>query len=244
MLRSLTASGLKIDHLKGKVIYDNVTFSYPSRKEAVVLKNLNVTLPAGKIIALCGLSGSGKSTIASLLERFYDVDDGRLLIDGKNIKDIDPRWLRRKAIGYISQEPVLFATTVRENIRYGRPEATDEEVEDAAKKANAHPFISEFPEGYDTILGEKGQTVSGGQKQRIAIARALLKDPAILILDEATSALDTESERIVQEALDKAVTGRTVLVIAHRLTTIRNADIIHVLSKGEIVEVIIEKQKP
>ncbi|CAD5126000.1 DgyrCDS14180 [Dimorphilus gyrociliatus] len=236
LLGSSTSSGLKIDHLQGKVIYDNVTFSYPSRKEAVVLRNLNVVLPAGKMVALCGLSGSGKSTIASLLERFYDVDEGSILIDNENIKDLDPKWLRRRAIGYISQEPVLFATSVRENIRYGRPEASDEEVEDASKKANAHPFISEFPEGYDTILGEKGQTVSGGQKQRIAIARALLKDPAILILDEATSALDTESERIVQEALDKAVKGRTVLVIAHRLTTIRNADIIHVLSKGEIVE--------
>ncbi len=174
--------------------------------------------------------------MAALLERFYDVTGGGVFLDGIDVRKLDPRWLRGKALGYIGQEPVLFATTVRENIRYGKPEATDAEVYSAAKSANAHGFIEGFPDGYDTVLGERGVTVSGGQKQRIAIARALLKDPTVLILDEATSALDAESEKIVQEALDSAARGRTALVIAHRLSTIKNADVIIVLSGGRVAE--------
>lgn len=161
---------------------------------------------------------------------------GDVLIDGVNLRDMDLKWLRGQAIGYINQEPVLFGTSILENIRYGRPSASDLEVYEAAKQAHADTFIKEFPEGYNTVLGERGVTVSGGQKQRIAIARALLKDPRILILDEATSALDTQSERIVQTAIDDASKGRTVLVIAHRMSTIRNADLIAVLSNGKIVE--------
>ncbi|XP_018431275.1 PREDICTED: ATP-binding cassette sub-family B member 8, mitochondrial-like [Nanorana parkeri] len=182
-------------------------------------------------------SGSGKSTIAALLERFYDPVRGAVELDGVDIRSLDPSWLRGEVIGFINQEPVLFGTSVLENIRFGRPEAADAEVFEAAKLANADDFIRNFPEGYNTVLGERGVTLSGGQKQRVAIARALLKDPRILILDEATSALDAESERTVQLALERAASGRTVLVIAHRLSTIADADIIVVLSKGRVVEV-------
>ncbi|XP_055948459.1 mitochondrial potassium channel ATP-binding subunit-like isoform X1 [Argiope bruennichi] len=223
--------------LHGEVKFVNVTFSYPSRPDQVVLKNFNLTLPPRKMVALCGLSGGGKSTVATLLERFYDIENGSITIDGCDIKSLDPSWLRGNVIGYIDQEPVLFATSVMENIRYGRPDASDAEVMEAAKLANAHEFICNFNDGYDTVLGERGATVSGGQKQRIAIARALLKDPKILILDEATSALDVESEKAVQEALDYAIKGRTVLVIAHRLSTIQNADMIAVVKGGVIVEI-------
>ncbi|CAL1535983.1 unnamed protein product [Lymnaea stagnalis] len=219
----------------GNIEFNDVGFHYPTREQNV-LNDFNLQIPGGKIVALVGLSGGGKSTIAALLERFYDVTSGTITIDGTDIKELDPAWLRGQAIGFINQEPVLFATTVMENIRYGRPLATDEEVIEAAKLANAHDFITTFPNGYRTVLGERGVTVSGGQKQRIAIARALIKNPSILILDEATSALDAESERIVQEALDKVVQGRTTLVIAHRLSTIRDADLIAVVSKGRVVE--------
>ncbi|XP_071943666.1 mitochondrial potassium channel ATP-binding subunit-like isoform X2 [Antedon mediterranea] len=201
-----------------------------------ILTHLDLKIKPGEVIALCGPSGGGKSTIASLLERFYDADNGTITIDGYDIKLFDPTWLRGRAIGFINQEPVLFASSVMENIRYGKPEATDQEVIEAAILANAHDFIEKFPEGYNTIVGERGVTVSGGQKQRIAIARALLKDPCILILDEATSALDAESERLVQDALDRVSKGRTVLVIAHRLSTIRKADVIAVLVNGIIKE--------
>ncbi|KAJ3055188.1 ATP-binding cassette, sub-B (MDR TAP), member 8 [Rhizophlyctis rosea] len=214
---------------EGRIEFRNVEFTYPTRPEHQVLRNLNLVLPVGKVVALCGPSGSGKSTIAQLVERFYDADRGQVLIDGVDVRHLDPSWLRRQ-IGYIGQEPILFATTVYENIRYGRPDASREEVEAAARQANAADFISKFPDGYETVVGERGVTLSGGQKQRIAIARALLKDPKVLILDEATSALDTQSERLVQEALDKLMEHRTVLVIAHRLSTIRNADVIVVLS--------------
>ncbi|GFS43568.1 mitochondrial potassium channel ATP-binding subunit [Trichonephila inaurata madagascariensis] len=223
--------------LNGEVKFNNVTFSYPSRPDQDVLKDFSLTLPPRKMVALCGLSGGGKSTVATLLERFYDVENGSITVDGHDIKSLDPSWLRGNVIGYIDQEPVLFATSVMENIRYGRPDASDAEVIEAAKLANAHEFICHFTEGYNTILGERGATVSGGQKQRIAIARALLKDPKILILDEATSALDVESEKAVQEALDYAVRGRTVLVIAHRLSTIQNADVIAVVTGGVIAEI-------
>lgn len=221
----------------GNVEFKDVTFNYPTRHEQDVLKNFSLRIPGGKMVALVGASGGGKSTVASLVERFYDVKHGKITIDNVNIQDLDPSWLRGHAIGFINQEPVLFATTVMENIRYGCPEATDQEVYEAAQQANAHSFITGFPQGYHTVLGERGVTVSGGQKQRIAIARALIKNPTILVLDEATSALDAESERIVQEALDKVCKGRTVLVIAHRLSTIRDADIIAVVAGGKIVEI-------
>lgn len=223
--------------LRGDVEFRHVYFAYPTRPKQTVLEDVSLKLPAGKIIAICGPSGSGKSTIAALLERFYDVSAGCITIDGHDLKELDPHWLRRSVIGFIRQEPLLFATTIMENIRYGKPDATDEEVYEAARQANAHDFIMSFPRQYDTVVGERGVTVSGGQKQRIAIARALLKNPHVLILDEATSALDTESEKVVQTALDRLSKGRTVLVIAHRLSTIRNADIIAVLLDGNIVEI-------
>ncbi|XP_059170888.1 mitochondrial potassium channel ATP-binding subunit-like [Physella acuta] len=230
--------GKKIPYhsLVGNIEFSDVHFHYPTREQDV-LNNFNLKILGGQMVALVGLSGGGKSTIAVLLERFYDVTSGEIKIDGVNIKDLDPSWLRGQVIGFINQEPVLFATSVMENIRYGKPNASDQEVIEAAKLANAHGFITSFPNGYKTVLGERGITVSGGQKQRIAIARALIKNPSILILDEATSALDAESERLVQEALDKVVKGRTTLVIAHRLSTVRDADIIAVVSKGKIMEI-------
>ncbi|XP_014786059.2 mitochondrial potassium channel ATP-binding subunit, partial [Octopus bimaculoides] len=202
-----------------------------------VLKNMTLQIPNGKVVALVGHSGSGKSTIVSLLERFYDVDTGAVKIDGHNIKKLCPSCLRGNILGIINQEPVLFNTSVLENIRYGNPKATNAQVYSAAKIANAHNFITSFSHGYHTVVGERGVTLSGGQKQRIAIARALIKDPKILILDEATSALDTESEQLVQDALEKVSKGRTVIVIAHRLSTVKDADIIAVISKGNIIEV-------
>lgn len=228
---------MPLDAIHGQVEFKHVTFSYPTRPSQSVLNDFSLTIPAGKMVALCGSSGAGKSTVASLLEHFYDVNSGKIFLDGHDISDLDPTWLRGSVIGFIHQEPVLFATSVLENIRYGRPNSTDDEVVAAAKQANADQFIRRFPEGYGTVLGERGVTVSGGQKQRIAVARALLKNPAILILDEATSALDAESERVVQDALDKVTKGRTVIVIAHRLSTIQNADMIVVLSHGSIREV-------
>ncbi|RUS85087.1 hypothetical protein EGW08_007139 [Elysia chlorotica] len=232
------SGGIKIPFhsLFGEIEFTNVSFHYPGRDQ-MVLRDFNLRIPGGKVVALVGLSGGGKSTVASLLERFYDVNQGRITLDGVDLRKLDPSWLRGQAIGFINQEPVLFATSVMENIRYGRPDATNDEVIEAARLANADSFIRGFPKGYATVLGERGVTVSGGQKQRIAIARALIKNPSILILDEATSALDLESERLVQEALDKVVKGRTTLVIAHRLSTIRNADLIAVVSKGRIIEI-------
>ncbi|XP_050682585.1 mitochondrial potassium channel ATP-binding subunit isoform X2 [Leptidea sinapis] len=235
----MDTSGTKIvkyHEFHGDIEFKNVTFSYPSRPEAVVLKNFNLKIPAGKTVAIIGSSGNGKSTIAALLERFYDVNEGSVAIDGIDVRDMDGKWLRGRALGFISQEPVLFATSVRENIRYGKPDATDEEIYEAAKTANADEFIRKFPAGYETLVGERGMSLSGGQKQRIAIARAVLKNPPVMILDEATSALDASSEREVQRALERASKGRTVLVIAHRLSTIINADLIVVLHRGSIVE--------
>lgn len=224
------------DLIKGDIEFKNVYFAYPTRSQQMILKGFNLNIPAGKTVAIVGASGNGKSTVVSLLERFYDVKDGSITIDGHDIRSLDPSWLRGKILGLISQEPVLFGTSIMENIRYGKPDATDEEVRQAALLANADEFIKNFPLGYNTPVGERGVTLSGGQKQRIAIARALLKNPAVLLLDEATSALDTESEKIVQFALEKARKGRTVIVIAHRLSTIQNADLIVVLNKGKIVE--------
>ncbi|XP_078656039.1 mitochondrial potassium channel ATP-binding subunit-like [Branchiostoma floridae x Branchiostoma belcheri] len=222
--------------LFGTVEFKDVSFSYPTRPDQLVLDNFNLKLPPCKVVALCGTSGAGKSTVAALLERFYDVEGGSVMLDGHDIRDMDATWLRGRVIGFIHQEPVLFATSIMENIRYGKPAATDREVYEAAKLANADGFIRDFPDGYSTVVGERGVTVSGGQKQRIAIARALLKNPSVLVLDEATSALDADSERLVQEALERVMKGRTVLIIAHRLSTIENADVIVVMSKGRVVE--------
>ncbi|KAK1134434.1 hypothetical protein K0M31_007224 [Melipona bicolor] len=222
--------------LAGNITFKNVKFSYPTRPDHVILKNFNLHIPAGKTVAIVGSSGNGKSTIAALLERFYDVNDGSITIDGKDLKSLNAGYLRGNVLGYINQEPILFATSIMENIRYGKPDATNEDVIEAAKEANAHEFIMNFPNKYNTQVGERGAQLSGGQKQRVAIARALLKRPSILILDEATSALDYESERIVQKALDNVTQGRTVVVIAHRLSTIKNADIIVVLQRGVIAE--------
>ncbi|OBZ83069.1 ATP-binding cassette sub-family B member 8, mitochondrial [Choanephora cucurbitarum] len=231
--------GLELDHVFGDVVFDRVDFSYPTRPDHKVLDGFSLTVPQGTTVALCGASGSGKSTIASLLERFYEPtgNDGNIMLDGYDLKRLDPSWLRHH-IGFINQEPVLFATSILENIRYGKPDATMEEVREAARQANAEVFIEAFPDGYETVVGERGAALSGGQKQRIAIARAILKNPKILILDEATSALDTQSEKMVQEALDKLMQGRTVLVIAHRLSTIRKADMIVVMGRtpGNILE--------
>ncbi|XP_039609233.1 mitochondrial potassium channel ATP-binding subunit isoform X2 [Polypterus senegalus] len=227
---------IPLNLLTGHIKFSNISFNYPTRPGHVVLKDFDLVLPPYKRVAIVGESGGGKSTVAALLERFYDPDNGIITLDGHDIKSLDPSWLRGNAIGFISQEPVLFGTSVMENIRFGKPDATDKEVYEAAKMANAHHFITNFPDGYNTVVGERGVTLSGGQKQRIAIARALIKNPRILILDEATSALDAESERAVQDALDRATSGRTVLIIAHRLSTIQNADIICVLSNGNIKE--------
>ena len=222
--------------LAGNITFKDVKFRYPTRPDHVILKHFNLHIPAGKTVAIVGSSGNGKSTIATLLERFYDVNEGAIMIDGKDLRSLNARYLRGNVLGYIDQEPILFATSIMENIRYGKPDATNENVVEAAKEANAHEFIMKFPNEYDTQVGERGTQLSGGQKQRIAIARALLKRPSILILDEATSALDYESERIVQKALENVVRGRTVLVIAHRLSTIKNADMIVVLQRGAIAE--------
>lgn len=224
-----------ISSISGSLKFDNVEFRYPSRPDISVLNGVSFDAKQGETIALVGPSGSGKSTIASLVLRFYDPDSGSVTIDGINTTEMGLEFLRNQ-MAIVPQDVILFGGTIRENIEYGKPGASLEEIEEAAKKANAHIFVDSFPEKYDTVVGERGIQLSGGQRQRIAIARAVLKDPRILILDEATSSLDSESERLVQEALDKLMVGRTSLVIAHRLSTIRKADRILVLDKGQISE--------
>lgn len=219
--------------VKGKVRFDHVSFSYDPGEE--VLSDVSFDVKPGEMVAFVGPSGAGKSTVASLLPRFYDVNDGSISIDGTDIRGVTLNSLREQ-VGIVPQETILFNGSVYDNILYGRLDATKEEVEAAAKAANAHNFIMELPDGYNTMLGDRGVNISGGQRQRISIARAILKNPQILILDEATSALDTESERVVQEALDRLMVGRTSFVIAHRLSTIKNADKIMVLEKGRLVE--------
>ena len=219
----------------GEVTLDDVTFAYPTRPDAPVLRGMSLRLAPGEVVALVGPSGGGKSTVAALLSRFYDPQGGALRLDGADLRTLDADWLRQQ-VGVVSQEPILFATSIRENIRYGRPSASDAEVEAAARAAHAHDFVSAFPEGYGTVVGERGVRLSGGQKQRVAIARALLKDPRVLVLDEATSALDAESEHLVQEALDRLMQGRTTLIIAHRLSTVKDADRVIVIEQGEAVE--------
>ena len=221
--------------LKGQVRFDHVAFSYPGRKDVAVLKDISITALHGEQIAIAGPSGAGKSTIASLLLRFYDPDSGTIYFDERPAMEFQLSLLR-KQMAYVPQEVILFGGSIRENIAYGKPGATENEIRDAALKANAHEFIERFPEKYETIVGERGIKLSGGQRQRIAIARAILKDPAILILDEATSSLDSESEQLVQDALENLMKGRTSFVIAHRLSTIRNADKIIVIDHGTVIE--------
>jgi len=221
--------------LKGEIVLDHVRFSYPSRKEVTVLDDISFKIKKGQKMALVGQSGSGKSTIAKLLLGFYKVDDGAILFDEKNIQSFDPRSYRMQ-MAYVPQEVLLFGGSIRENILYGRTDATEEEIIKAAQQSNCWEFISTFPEGLDTVIGDRGVKLSGGQRQRVAIARAILKDPKILLLDEATSSLDAESEKLVQEALNNLMVGRTSIIIAHRLATIRDVDRILVMDKGKIVE--------
>ena len=230
-----TTAHQSIEKIKGNVDFKNVAFKYPSRKEMEVLKDVSFTAQFGQKIAIVGPSGAGKSTIASLLLRFYSIAEGSIEIDNKNIYDYDLEQLRGN-MSIVPQDVILFGGTIRENIAYGKPNATEEEILAAAQQANAYNFIESFPEKLDTIVGERGVKLSGGQRQRIAIARALLKNPSILILDEATSSLDSESEKLVQEALEILMEGRTSIIIAHRLSTIRSADQILVLDKGKIAE--------
>ena len=220
--------------IEGKVHFDAVTFSYDDR-DATVLHDVDLIVEPGTTCALVGGSGSGKTTVARLLQRLYDPQEGSVSIDGINLRDVSLSELRG-SMAVVSQEPVLFSGTIRENIRYGNLTATDEAIERAARLANAHDFITDFPDGYDTKVGERGVQLSGGQRQRVSIARAILRDPRVLILDEATSALDAKSEGLVQDALERLQAGRTTLVIAHRLSTIRDADRIVVLDEGRIVE--------
>jgi len=211
-----------------------VKFVYPSRNDNIVLNDISFSIEPGTVLSLVGSSGSGKSTVVSLIKRFYDPIEGDILIDGVNIKELDAHWLR-KNIGVVDQEPILFSGTIRENITYSKPTSTEEEINKIIKQAHCE-FILEFPKGLDTIIGERGVQLSGGQKQRIAIARALLKDPKILILDEATSALDSTTEQLVQEALQQLMKNRTVVIIAHRLSTSKRSNIILVLKDGKIIE--------
>jgi len=231
----VSSGSARLEQVDGRVELAGIRFAYPTRDEARVLDGVDLALRPGEVVALVGPSGAGKSTVAALLSRFYDPDEGSVSLDGVGYAELDPEWLREQ-VGVVSQEPILFATTISENILYGRPGAPPDEVERAAVAANAHDFIASFPDGYATKVGERGVRLSGGQKQRVAIARALLKDPRVLILDEATSALDAESEHQVQEALGRLMEGRTTLVIAHRLSTVKQADRVLVLDDGRVVQ--------
>jgi len=229
------AGGEDPGEVRGQVTLDGVTFAYPTRPDVSVLRDLSLDVSPGEVVALVGPSGAGKSTIAGLVLRFYDPGAGAIRLDGRDLTTLDPKAVRRH-IGVVAQEPVLFASSIRDNVRYARPDAGDDEVRSALEAANALAFVEDFPDGLDTEVGERGVRLSGGQKQRIAIARALLADPRILILDEATSALDAENEHLVQEALDRLMKGRTTLVIAHRLSTVRGADRVVVLEDGQVAE--------
>uniref|UniRef100_A0A0D9V4J0 MDR-like ABC transporter n=1 Tax=Leersia perrieri TaxID=77586 RepID=A0A0D9V4J0_9ORYZ len=228
-------TGKQLEDIRGDVELKDVYFSYPARPDQLIFDGFSLCVPSGTTMAIVGESGSGKSTVISLVERFYDPQAGEVLIDGINIKSLRLNWIRGK-IGLVSQEPLLFMTSIKDNITYGKEDATIEEIRRAAELANAANFVDKLPDGYDTMVGQRGAQLSGGQKQRIAIARAILKNPKILLLDEATSALDVESERIVQEALNRIMVDRTTIVVAHRLTTVRNADCISVVQQGKIVE--------
>lgn len=230
---SSSNEGLVPDDVKGKISFRDVHFHYPSRPDVKILQGISFDVTPGQTIALVGASGCGKSTCIQLLQRFYDPISGSITVDGNEVRELNLGWLREQ-MGVVGQEPVLFGTTIGENIRYGRDGVSDEEMERAAKAANAHDFIQKLPRKYNTLVGERGAQLSGGQKQRIAIARAIVRHPKILLLDEATSALDTQSESVVQKALDRARQGRTTIIVAHRLTTIRNADRIIVIKNGVI----------
>ncbi|KAI3452367.1 hypothetical protein Pfo_009032 [Paulownia fortunei] len=231
-----STEGQILQNVSGEVEFKHIEFAYPSRPESIIFDDFNLKIPAGKTVALVGGSGSGKSTVIALLQRFYDPLGGEILLDRMAIDKLQLKWLRSQ-MGLVSQEPALFATSIKENILFGKEDASMAEVIEAAKASNAHNFITQLPQGYDSQVGERGVQMSGGQKQRIAIARAIIKAPKILLLDEATSALDSESERVVQEALDKAAVGRTTIIIAHRLSTIRNADLIAVVQNGQVMEI-------
>ncbi|XP_013845047.1 multidrug resistance protein 1 isoform X3 [Sus scrofa] len=237
LVDSYSTTGLKPNTMEGNLTFNEVMFNYPTRPDIPVLQGLSLEVKKGQTLALVGSSGCGKSTVVQLLERFYDPLAGKVLIDGKEIKELNVQWLRAH-MGIVSQEPILFDCSIAENIAYGDNSrvVSQEEIVQAAKEANIHPFIETLPDKYNTRVGDKGTQLSGGQKQRIAIARALVRQPLILLLDEATSALDTQSEKVVQEALDKAREGRTCIVIAHRLSTIQNADSIVVIQKGKVRE--------
>lgn len=224
-----------VESIRGDIELHHVDFAYPSRPDVAVFKDFSLRIRAGKSQALVGASGSGKSSVIALIERFYDPIAGKVMIDGKDIRRLNLKSLRLK-IGLVQQEPALFAATIFDNIAYGKEDATEAEVTEAARAANVHAFVSALPEGYKTQVGERGVQLSGGQKQRIAIARAVLKNPAILLLDEATSALDAESECVLQEALERLMRGRTTVLVAHRLSTVRNVDSIGVVQDGRIVE--------
>ncbi len=226
---------VRLESVRGEVRFEGVDFDYPTRPDVPVLRAFDLTLAPGEVVALVGPSGGGKSTVAALISRFYDPGAGAIRLDGRDLRELDADWLRQQ-VGVVAQEPILFATTVRENIAYGRPGATLAQVEEAARAAHAHDFVSALPEAYDTPVGERGVRLSGGQKQRVAIARALLEDPRVLVLDEATSALDAESEHLVKAALARLMVGRTTLVIAHRLSTVQSADRIVVIDDGGVVE--------
>ena len=232
---TMPKEGLRPEDFEATVRLDKVSFHYPARPDVEVLRDVDLQVEEGRVVALVGPSGGGKSTIAALLSRLYDPSQGELSLGGHRLEQLDPDWLRER-VGVVSQEPTLFSTSIRENILYGRPGASQDEIEAAAKAAFAHDFITAFPDGYETLVGERGVQLSGGQKQRVAIARALLKNPQVLVLDEATSALDAESEAAVKLALDKLMEGRTTLVIAHRLSTVRDADEVVVLVDGAVAE--------
>ena len=222
--------------LNAEITFEEVSFNYPSRPDQAATQGLNLVAEQGKVLALVGPSGAGKTTLFELLQRFYDPQVGRITLGGTDIRQLDPEDLRQQ-MALVPQQPALFSSDVFHNIRYGKPDASDEEVISAAKKAHAHEFISQLPQGYNSYLGERGVRLSGGQRQRIAIARAILKDPHILLLDEATSALDSESEHYVQQALEELMRGRTTIIIAHRFSTIQHADHIAVLDQGRLVDI-------
>jgi len=230
-----SSGGERLAHTQGRVQLQDLRFTYPARPDVPVLQGIDLTIEPGEVVAIVGPSGAGKSTIAAMLGRLYDPQSGRILLDGKDLKELDPEWLRQQ-IGVVAQEPLLFSSSIADNIRYGKAGASVAEVEAAARAANAHDFIIRFPERYDTLVGERGVQLSGGQKQRVAIARAVLKDPRLLILDEATSALDAESEHLVKDALDRLMRGRTTLIIAHRLSTVMGANRVLVLEGGTVVQ--------
>jgi ATP-binding cassette, subfamily B, bacterial len=227
------AKQLPVSSVKGEILFDNITFAY--RDGRPIIKDLTLKIPAGQTIAIVGSTGSGKSTLVKLLLRFYDIQAGQIWLDGISIEDLRLKDLRN-CMGLVSQDIFLFHGTVQENIAYARPDATQDELILAAKHAEAHDFIQQLPQGYNTLIGERGQKLSGGQRQRLAIARALLKDPPILLLDEATSAVDNETEAAIQKSLDYITANRTTVAIAHRLSTIRYADCIYVMEQGRIAE--------